>query len=118
MCRFCTQLAPQASRLQSKESRLALGQAFIALGSIDKSLEPTASLLADLNSFTTDLSGDFDYDRRLAGYAALTEDYWKDTMPHATLPLLHTCLFDLENPEDLSIRQASSGSITRFGSFF
>ncbi|GMH39887.1 hypothetical protein BSKO_07791 [Bryopsis sp. KO-2023] len=111
---FSDELAVRASQLKEQEARVALATCFRALGTLLPDLIEPARLFTDLNSFMEDLSGTPDYDCRLAAYGELSCEAWQGMTHHRRLPILHTCLFDLENPDDISLRQAASEALSRF----
>ena len=49
-----------------------------------------------------------DYDARLGAYSRLLPGTWAGMAPVQALPLLHACLHDLRNGDDLALRHAAS----------
>ena len=49
-----------------------------------------------------------DYDVRMRAYARLLPEAWAAMAPVQALPLLHACLADLRNADDLALRHAAS----------
>lgn len=113
ICSICSQLALQASQLKGQEAREALSNTFTAIAEMDQSLKQMEQMFAALNSFTEDLSNNLDYDRRLEAYHNLSTEAWKGFPKPVALPLIHTCLYDIANPDDISLRQAASEALSR-----
>lgn len=113
ICSISSKLALQASQLKGREAREALCNSFTAVAGMDQSLRPMEEIFTAINSFTEDLSNDLDYDRRLEAYSKLSTEAWKGFFEPAALPLMHTCLHDIANPDDISLRQAASESLSR-----
>lgn len=49
-----------------------------------------------------------DYDARLAAYAQLSPSLWAGLQPWQAAPLVHACLADLRNPDDIALRHAAA----------
>ena len=55
--------------------------------------------------------GEPDYDRRLGAYRTLEASWWEAASPQAAQLLVHRCLADLRNAEDLPLRHASAQAL-------
>ena len=55
--------------------------------------------------------GEPDYDRRLGAYRSLEAPWWEAASPQAAQLLVHRCLADLRNGEDLPLRHASAQAL-------
>lgn len=55
-----------------------------------------------------------DYDIRLAAYGRLRPELWRGMRGVEALPLLHQCMADLRNAEDLALRNAAVQALARF----
>ncbi|KAK9818396.1 hypothetical protein WJX72_012002 [[Myrmecia] bisecta] len=112
--RYVEVLAPQAGSLSSQEARKSLGLALKALAGLLPALEASANLVADLNAMSTREVDELDYDARLAAYAQLLPSTWAGFGRLEALPLLHHCLHDLRNADDLALRHAAAQALARF----
>ncbi|PSC76593.1 small subunit processome component 20-like protein [Micractinium conductrix] len=107
-------LAPLAGSLADRNSRQALCAAYSAVAGLLTDLGGSAELLADLNAVSTTEIDEMDYEKRMAAYACLTPDAWAAMAARQAAPLLHTCLHDLRNADDLALRHAASQALARF----
>jgi U3 small nucleolar RNA-associated protein 20 len=55
-----------------------------------------------------------DYDARLEAYGCLRPDLWRQMRSVEALPLLHQCLADVRNADDLALRNAAAQALGRF----
>lgn len=82
----------------------------------DVSLAPSIKLAADLNAYSAKRLEEPDFDRRLTAFATLNDSDVID-LPQSVrqwVPLLRTALFQIKDPEELSLRTNSSSLLKRF----
>lgn len=97
-------------------SRRALVSTLETFIAVDKSLEKSIKLVADLNAYSTRRLEEPDFDRRLSAYEEIN-DAEIESLPsniRAWLPILRTALFFLNEPEELSIRTNASAVLQKF----
>ncbi|KAF9926096.1 U3 snoRNP protein [Linnemannia zychae] len=102
------------STLMARECRVLLVSIMEEFARIDPSFSATASLIADLNSFSTTRIDMPDFDRRMDAFNLLTNSLYKDLNDRQWLPVLHNMLFYIRDPEEMSIRSNSTFALTRF----
>ncbi|KAJ1920636.1 U3 snoRNP protein [Mycoemilia scoparia] len=115
------------SNLKSRACRQKLCYVLSKLAEIDPtqkqkakkpvSLAPVASLITDLNSYSTKRLDEFDFDTRLAAFAKLSGQMWNDSGVldgRAWLPLLHNLVYFAQDTEEMSIRSNASMGINKF----
>ncbi|PRW58885.1 small subunit processome component 20-like protein [Chlorella sorokiniana] len=107
-------LAPLAGSLEGRDSRQALCAAYTSVASLLAELAEPAALLTELNALSTTEIDELDYERRMAAYSRLLPAAWQPLSVRQAAPLLHTCLHDLRNAEDLALRHAASQALSRF----
>ncbi|KAK5808754.1 armadillo-type protein [Linnemannia elongata] len=102
------------STLMARECRVLLVAIMDAFAKIDSSFTAAASLIADLNSFSTTRIDMPDFDRRMDAFNLLTNSLYKDLNDRQWLPVLHNMMFYIRDPEEMSIRSNSTFALTRF----
>lgn len=106
-------------RIRLDSARMTLGQILAALADVNSStcLKNAATLIGDINSCSSTISGGPDFDRRLAAYAQLNEEMWDkpDLIDaQAWVPILYNLKYYAQDHEELSIRSNSAFGIARF----
>ncbi|KAL4434124.1 hypothetical protein ABPG75_000565 [Micractinium tetrahymenae] len=107
-------LAPLAGSLEERDSRQALCAAYTSVAGLLEELADAAQLLGELNAMSATEIDELDYERRMAGYSRLLPDAWQPMAARQATPLVHTCLHDLRNADDLALRHAASQALSRF----
>ncbi|KAL4860053.1 Small subunit processome component 20 [Chlorella vulgaris] len=107
-------LAPLAGSLVARESRQALCAALAAVAGMVPEMAEPARLLAELNAVSTTEIDELDYGRLMAAYSHLTPAAWQPMSLRQAAPLVHHCLHDLRNADDLALRHAASQALSRF----
>lgn len=82
----------------------------------DDALVPAIKLVANLNAYSTKRLEEPDFDRRLTAFASINDADFSDlpTTMREWTPLLRSALFQIKDPEELSLRTNSSGLLKRF----
>eukprot|EP00803_Ostreobium_quekettii_P010225 evm.model.scf_622.2 EVM.evm.TU.scf_622.2 scf_622:22710-43215(-) len=111
--RYFDTMASLARSLTSRDARCALCSAYSALASLLPDAKAIADLLNDLNSYSETTLDELDYDRRAAASAQLTVELWQSMTFAQSLPLVSSCIFDLQNAEDISVRHAALQALSR-----
>ena len=94
------------------ESRLVLSTTFSALSQLLPELQQSAELLESLNA--TRGIDEPDYDQRIKGYSRLKSEFWASSSSLGIPALIHHCLRDLRNADDLALRHAGSQGLAHF----
>ncbi|KAG0232192.1 U3 snoRNP protein [Actinomortierella wolfii] len=112
--KYYNHLAVLYSNLMARECRIILVEMMEAFARIDPHLTKVATLIADLNSFSTTRIDMPDFDRRMDAFNLLTNSLYKELDDRQWLPVLHNMMFYIRDPEEMSIRSNSSFAMTRF----
>lgn len=100
--------------LRLRNARLGLVEAFRSLASVNSSLQGLDVLLENLNAYSQKRVDEPDFDRRLRGFIALTEQH----APSLSLPnwslVIHQTLYSIHDPEELAIRTSSASVLRLF----
>lgn len=102
------------STCASKASRSSLSNIMAIFAIKDASLNLSASIIEDLNSFSKRRLDTPDFDRRLAAFAKLNESDYSELSAKAWRPLLHNMIFFVGDEEELALRTNAVYSIRRF----
>jgi U3 small nucleolar RNA-associated protein 20 len=105
-------ICPLFSRLTDPENRALLAQVFQKLVRRDEALLRTAEACGDMAAMGTRLD-EPDYDRREKAFKSIYDNY-KILHLKQWLPIVHSCLFYIRDPEDRVIRSSASHALTLF----
>ncbi|GBB97092.1 hypothetical protein RclHR1_02910020 [Rhizophagus clarus] len=112
--KYYNYISYEFSALHSRDCRTFLTKAFTEFSKYDESLKEVASIIEDLNAFSTKRLDEPDFDRRLDAFNRINQDFYKKFNTVQWLPILFNCLFFIQDPEEISIRNNSSFCIMRF----
>ncbi|KAI8575447.1 hypothetical protein K450DRAFT_261769 [Umbelopsis ramanniana AG] len=112
--RYYSYVSMMLSALQGRQVRLLLIQVFKQFAAVDDSLSQIAYLLEELNAFSDRRIDEPDFDRRLDAFAKINQELNPTFSPKQWLPLLHQCLFNMHDPEEMAIRGTSSLAVMKF----
>ncbi|CAG8576266.1 3030_t:CDS:10 [Funneliformis caledonium] len=112
--KYYNYISYEFSTLYSRDCRLCLVKILVEFSKYDESLKEVVTIIEDLNAFSTKRLDEPDFDRRLDAFNRINQDLYKKFNTVHWLPLLFNCLFFIQDPEELSIRNNSSFCITRF----
>jgi U3 small nucleolar RNA-associated protein 20 len=110
----CSSMGALAGALSTRAAIQALVEAFAAASRLLPDATLAADLLAGLSAMSAAELDEPDYDARMAAYSRLKPDVWAGATPLSLPPLLHTCLRDLKNGDDLALRHAAAQGLARF----
>jgi U3 small nucleolar RNA-associated protein 20 len=100
--------------LRTRQSRLALVDAFSKLVSAHPLLHTIAELITSLNAFSIKRSEEPDFDRRLAAFASLNESLYSDFSAQHWLPIIHNMLQFIQDADELAVRNSAALTLRRF----
>ncbi|RIA94698.1 hypothetical protein C1645_709313 [Glomus cerebriforme] len=112
--KYYNYISYEFSTLHSRDCRLFLVKTLTEFSKYDESLREVTSVIEDINAFSTKRLDEPDFNRRLDAFNRINQDLYKKFNSVQWLPLLFNCLFFVQDPEELSIRNNSSFCITRF----
>ncbi|KAF9962564.1 U3 snoRNP protein [Modicella reniformis] len=112
--KYFTQLTVLFSTLNARECRVLLVNVMAEFAKIDPTLVSVASLVADLNAFSTTRMDMPDFDRRMDAFNLLTNSLYKELNSRQWVPVLRNMMFYICDPEEMSIRSNSTFALTRF----
>ncbi|CAI2171430.1 13286_t:CDS:10 [Funneliformis geosporum] len=112
--KYYNYISYEFSTLYSRDCRLCLVKILVEFSKYEESLKEVVTIIEDLNAFSTKRLDEPDFDRRLDAFNRINQDLYKKFNTVQWLPLLFNCLFFIQDPEELSIRNNSSFCITRF----
>ncbi|CAG8499255.1 840_t:CDS:10 [Diversispora eburnea] len=112
--RYFNFISYEFSTLRSRDCRILLVHVLEEFSKLDNSLQEITKTIDELNAFSTKILDEPDFERRLNAFSHVNENAYKTYTPLQWLPLLHNCLFFIQDPDELSIRQNSSFCIIRF----
>ncbi|KAI9504742.1 hypothetical protein BX070DRAFT_222782 [Coemansia spiralis] len=116
-------------RIRLDSARTTLSNILFALAHVDRArggnldvtkptqLETAASIIEDINSYSTNRIGEPDFDRRLAAYGRLNEELWCNAEllnSFAWTPILYNLTYFAQDKDELSIRSNASYGLIRF----
>lgn len=99
--------------LRSRTSRISLVNAFSQLGQLS-GIHLLASLLHDLNAYSTKRIDEPDFHRRLDAFARLNESVYQGLSPRDWVPVLYNGLFCIQDATELAFRNNASFSMRHF----
>ncbi|CCD22976.1 Utp20p NDAI_0A08230 [Naumovozyma dairenensis CBS 421] len=94
--------------------RESLSSLFLVIGDRFSEMEQVSKLVADLNSFSTKRMQEYDFQRRLSAFKEFTENTYKTYSDMAWLPIIYTCLYFINDQEELAIRTNSTHTLIKF----
>ncbi|KAH8554731.1 armadillo-type protein [Umbelopsis sp. PMI_123] len=112
--RYYSHVSLMLSVLQGRQVRLLLIQVFNQFAAVDGTLSQVADLLVELNAFSDRRIDEPDFDRRLDAFAKINQDLNPTFTHQQWLPLLHQCLFNMHDPEEMAIRGTASLAAMKF----
>ncbi|KAF9352003.1 U3 snoRNP protein, partial [Mortierella sp. NVP85] len=112
--KYYSRLTVLFSTLAARECRTLLVDIMTEFAKMDTSLASVATLMADLNAFSTTRMDTPDFDRRMDAFNLLTNSLYKDLNSRQWLPVLRNMLFSIRDPEEMSIRSNSTFALTKF----
>lgn len=103
------------SKLRTKSARTALCSTLANFAQADESLERIVKWIQHLNSFDAKRMEEYDFEKRLAVFDIVNEGKLDPVLStREWLPLLHNCLFNLQDAEELAIRANAGSTIRNF----
>lgn len=97
-----------------KDLRQALNNIFVSIGARFNEYEAVGALLADLNSYSTSRMREYDFERRLPAFKRFTEKECDSYTEMQWLPVIYSCLFFINDTQELAIRTNASHTLNRF----
>lgn len=98
-----------------KDIRIALTNCFQCIGEKIDYLGDICSILCDVNSFSYSRQSQYDFDRRLDGFRRIIADnHFLSFSEVEWLPLLQTCLYFINDPEEYVMRTNGTKIINCF----
>ncbi|CAG8656331.1 14206_t:CDS:10, partial [Dentiscutata erythropus] len=112
--KYYEQVSREFSTLRSRECRNLLVEVLEEFSKLDNTLQEVVELIKELNSFSTIRLNEPDFEKRLDAFNRINQESYKIFSAMQWLPLLQNCIFFIQDPEELSIRNNSSYCIIRF----
>jgi len=112
--RYYSYVSLMLSVLQGRQVRLLLIQVFKQFSAVDDCLSVIANLLVELNAFSERRIDEPDFDRRLDAFAKINQELNPSFTHRQWLPLLHQCLFNMHDPEEMAIRGTAGLAVMKF----
>lgn len=97
-----------------RDSRESLNDIFISMGSRFDNIKQVATLLVNLNSYSSGRLESYDFERVLPAFKEIHEIYFKAFTEIEWLPILHCCLFYINDIEELALRTNATHTLNRF----
>ena len=98
-----------------KDIRIAITNCFQSIGEKFDFLQNICEIISDVNSFTLSRQSQYDFDRRLEGFRKIiNEDHFLSFSELEWLPLLQTCLYFINDPEEYVMRTNGTKIINCF----
>ncbi|XBW37983.1 hypothetical protein QEN19_003568 [Hanseniaspora menglaensis] len=98
-----------------KDIRIALAKCFQSIGEKIGFLKSVSDIICDVNSFTLSRQSQYDFDRRLEGFRRIIdEDNFLSYSEIEWIPLLQTCLYFVNDPEEYVMRTNGSKIVNCF----
>lgn len=105
------------SRLYSifteKQLRQGLNAVFQSISTRFENLKIVSSLLADLNAYSTSRMETYDFERVLPAFKKVNDIYFKSFGELEWLPVMNSCLYYINDLEELAIRTNASHTLKR-----
>ncbi|KAF7724248.1 U3 snoRNP protein [Apophysomyces ossiformis] len=105
------------SMIRSRNGRRSLVDIIKALADINPHIVLVSELLDGLNSYSQKRVQEMDYDSMLDALNKISDDLYDKLDHHQWLPLLHQCIYTMQDPEEMAIRGSSTHCVTRFLTF-
>ena len=88
-----------------KEIRMSLNDCFLKIGEKITDLKEVCQIISDVNSFALSRQSSYDFDKRLEGFRKIfDEDRFMSFTESEWLPLIQTCLYFINDPEEYVMR--------------
>lgn len=100
--------------LRSRALRHSLVVAFQQLATLNVALRDVASLIGELNAYSTKRLDEPDFDRRLKAFASLNESQYKQFLVSDWPPIVYNMLYFIQDPTELAVRNNASFSLKHF----
>lgn len=97
-----------------RDIREVINVVFQSFGKQFPNLEKVAQLLTDLNSYSSKRIQEYDFPRRLSAFKSFTEKDYNEYTELEWLPILFTCLFCINDQDELAIRSNASHTLCKF----
>ena len=120
---FIDQISMLFRSFTDQDSRGKLCNVFVEIEKVEIALEGIPPLLFDLNSYSSKMIGDYDYDRRLSAYSKINSLFdisklssdddsdEKEIQPVALVPIIYNLIYYMRD-KDVSIYSHSTNSLT------
>ncbi|AAS52679.2 AEL006Wp [Eremothecium gossypii ATCC 10895] len=100
--------------LRDRKQRESLNTVFSSMGKRFEHIQPVAKLLCDLNSYSTSRMQEYDFETILSAFKVFTEETYQQFNEQHWLPILYTCLYFINDKEELALRTNSTHALTKF----
>ncbi|AGO12351.1 AaceriAEL006Wp [[Ashbya] aceris (nom. inval.)] len=100
--------------LRDRKQRESLNTVFTSLGESFEHIQPAAKLLCDLNSYSTSRMQEYDFETILSAFKVFTEETYQQFNEEHWLPILYTCLYFINDKDELALRTNSTHALTKF----
>ncbi|CAG8442214.1 6253_t:CDS:10 [Scutellospora calospora] len=107
-------ISREFSTIRSRECRILLVEALEEFSKLDNTLQEVVEVIKELNAFSTVRLNEPDFERRLDAFNRINQESYKRFSAMQWLPLIYNCIYFIQDPEELSIRNNSSYCIIRF----
>lgn len=107
-------LAKMFRLFSDRRARENLARCYASFGARCQKYRLVGELVVELNSYDQRRLGLPDFDRRLAAFAVINEDKYRDMSSSDWLVLAYNMLFFIKDPEELALRNNAAYSLRRF----
>ncbi|KAI9018370.1 hypothetical protein DFJ74DRAFT_708563 [Hyaloraphidium curvatum] len=90
--------------MDSQAGRAALDKCFVSFVAVDSGLAAVASIVADLNAFSTRKVEEPDFDRRFAAFSDISERRYGELSPEEWIPVLRNLVSSVRHEKEFSMR--------------
>lgn len=100
-----------------RQIREAISEVFVSIGLQFSGIAKVATLVSDLNSYSQGRVHEYDFSRRLSAFKMFNEGCYKDYSELEWLPVINSCLFFINDQDELAIRSNASHTLRTFIDF-
>ncbi|SCU90757.1 LADA_0F06260g1_1 [Lachancea dasiensis] len=100
--------------IAEKEQRQAINEIFLSIGKNFQHLKGACTLLNDLNGYSTNRMEAYNFDTVLPAFKKINEEGYLCLSDTEWFPIINTCLFYIQDEEELAIRTNASHSLKRY----
>lgn len=97
-----------------KDVREAISNVFLSFSKRFSNLKRVAQLVSNLNAYSKNRLQEYDFPKMLSSFQEFNDKLYSECTEIEWLPVIHSCLFFINDKDELAIRTNASHTLSRF----